>query len=106
MTEKGTDVNIAVWMLSDYMRRKTIPALPEASFLITGDSDQAPTIRRLRDVDSTYPVYVAFPPMRVSGELERYAGRANCTMIDADLLEGCCLPEQLSADLYKPASWA
>jgi hypothetical protein len=71
--EKKTDVNIATQMICDGLRDKFDTAL-----LITGDSDQVPTIQMITH-EFNKSVIVAFPPERLSAELKLYA-RANMTI--------------------------
>jgi uncharacterized LabA/DUF88 family protein len=61
--EKMTDVNIATSMLSDAMRNRMDDAI-----LVTGDSDQRPTLDALRRIGKS--VYVVFPPKRFSADLK------------------------------------
>jgi hypothetical protein len=65
--EKMTDVNIATHMLVDAMKDRMDDAI-----LVTGDSDQRPTVDAMRKVFGK-PVYVVFPPMRFSADLKSHA---------------------------------
>jgi hypothetical protein len=72
--EKMTDVNIAAHMLVDAMKDRMDEAI-----LVTGDSDQRPTIDALR---STFgkPVSVVFPPMRFSADLKSRADHSGMAL--------------------------
>jgi uncharacterized LabA/DUF88 family protein len=62
--EKMTDVNIATHMFVDAMKDRMDDAI-----LVTGDSDQRPTVDALRKVFNKR-VIVCFPPRRYSKNLE------------------------------------
>jgi uncharacterized LabA/DUF88 family protein len=70
-TEKLTDVHIATTMLADGVQGKY-----DWAYLISGDADQAPTLRALQRVAPTCGVYVLFPPRRHSAELVQTAHRS------------------------------
>jgi len=65
--EKRTDVNIATQLLYDAIRNNF-----DTAFLITGDSDQVPTIQMAREVFKKR-VIVIFPPKRTSADLQKVA---------------------------------
>ncbi len=67
-SEKETDVNIAVELLSDAVTDKYDEAM-----LISGDSDLAPAIKRAKELMPDKRIIVAFPPNRVSKELKKVA---------------------------------
>ncbi len=101
-SEKMTDVNIAVEMLSDAYQNTFDVAL-----LISADSDLTAPILAIKILFPQKRVLVAFPPQRHSAQLQRLAhafiqiGRAN--------LAKSVFPDQLQkADgfiLRKPAEW-
>jgi Protein of unknown function DUF88. len=66
--EKMTDVNIATHMFVDAMRNRFDDAI-----LVTGDSDQKPTINAVRKSFDDKRVIVCFPPSRYSKALEDVA---------------------------------
>ncbi len=66
--EKMTDVNIAVEVLKDGMRDRY-----DTAILISGDSDQRPTIDAIHELWPDKRVVVAFPPSRYSAALDRAA---------------------------------
>jgi uncharacterized LabA/DUF88 family protein len=65
--EKKTDVNIATQMIHDAIRGNFDVAL-----LITGDSDQVPTIEMVTRIFKK-KVVVAFPPKRIGAQLQQVA---------------------------------
>jgi uncharacterized LabA/DUF88 family protein len=67
-TEKLTDVNIATAMLRDGVTSQF-----DWAYLVSGDADQAPTIRTLQTLVPAAKVYVLFPPRRHSTELTQVA---------------------------------
>jgi uncharacterized LabA/DUF88 family protein len=65
--EKKTDVNIATQILNDAIHNNF-----DVAYLISGDSDQVPTIQMTRMVFKK-KVVVVFPPKRASAELQNIA---------------------------------
>jgi len=70
-SEKMTDVNIAVEMLSDAYQDSFDTAL-----LISADSDLGAPLRKIRALFPNKRVVLAFPPSRRSSELEKLAASA------------------------------
>jgi hypothetical protein len=66
--EKLTDVNIATELLADAVTGRF-----DWAYLLSGDADQAPTIRKVRQLAPTKKVHVIFPPRRTSMELQQLA---------------------------------
>jgi uncharacterized LabA/DUF88 family protein len=101
-SEKMTDVNIAVEMMSDAYQGHFDTAL-----LVSADSDPTAPIVTIKDLFPEKRVIVAFPPMRHSVQLQRLAhgylqiGRAN--------LAKSIFPDRIQkADgftLQKPSEW-
>lgn len=98
--EKRTDVNLGVHVLEDLIKVR-----PAAILLITGDSDQVPTAAALKRYDNQYPLFVAFPPNRVSDHLRGIVGRRNTIHLDEAWLDGCCMPDRISEKIQKPKHW-
>lgn len=77
-SEKMTDVNIAVEMMSDAYQ-----GLFDVALLISADSDLSAPVRAIKELFPEKRVVVAFPPQRHSAQLQRLAhahlqiGRAN-----------------------------
>jgi uncharacterized LabA/DUF88 family protein len=67
LQEKKTDVNIATQMINDALQRNF-----DVAILVSGDSDQVPTVEMVRSVFRRR-VIVAFPPRRFSAELQKVA---------------------------------
>lgn len=67
-TEKMTDVNIATELLTDAFRDQF-----DTAFVVSGDSDLVPPIRKIRELFSRKPVLVLFPPHRVTTSLKEAA---------------------------------
>jgi uncharacterized LabA/DUF88 family protein len=99
--EKKTDVNIATQMLNDAIRNNF-----DTAFLITGDSDQVPTIQMVRQVFKKR-VVVIFPPKRESAELQKVAN-AVYRLSDTKFKESL-LPEKVKLpsgkEIICPAKW-
>lgn len=100
--EKMTDVNIASQLLCD-----AFDDAYDVALIVSGDSDLATPIRRVRQRFPDKRVIVAFPPRRSSSELKRCAN--GYLAIGEDKLRASQLPESLlKADgfaLSRPASW-
>lgn len=80
-SEKMTDVNIAVALLSDAYQDHY-----ESALLITADSDLVPAVRAVRTLFPDKRVCVAFPPARHSNDL-RDASHASFTIGRAKLAQ-------------------
>lgn len=101
-SEKMTDVNIAVEMMSDAYQGHF-----ETALLLSADSDLSSPIVTIKNLFPEKRVIVAFPPMRHSAQLQRLAhgylqiGRAN--------LAKSVFPDSIQkADgfiLHKPSEW-
>lgn len=103
--EKMTDVNIAVQIARDAYEDAF-----DTAFLVTGDSDQVPTVRMVNDLwPGERRIVCAFPPNRVSRDLQN-ASRGRFTFINEVTLRACQLPERVvKADGYvlvRPERWA
>jgi hypothetical protein len=101
ITEKGSDVNLAAWALSDFAKGEA-----SATLLITGDNDHVPTIHGIKRLSTAHRIIVACPPSRSSRALKNAAGKSNYMDIDEDLLAQCHLPDHISEYISKPAQWA
>ena len=89
ITEKLTDVNIAVRMLSDAYEHKA-----DSFVLISGDSDLSPVVRTIR-YQIGMPVIVFNPQMSVCNDLRQYA--TFYRNIDPSLGSECWLPDSFEA---------
>lgn len=63
-SEKQTDVLMALHMYSDALEKDH-----SAVVLVTGDSDQVPTLKWIRELGKGIDLHVVFPPFRVSKDL-------------------------------------
>ena len=97
--EKKTDVNIACEMLADVYEDRL-----DVAFLISGDSDLVPPVKKVIARDK--PVIVASPPKRKSQELNE---TATATFnINARRLKTCLLPTEIIMKknrLTRPKTW-
>ncbi|HEY9724204.1 MAG TPA: NYN domain-containing protein [Oscillatoriaceae cyanobacterium] len=89
--EKKTDVNIAVEMLADAFEDRY-----DVAMLISGDSDLASPIERIRRLFPKKRVVVAFPPGRKSEHLAKLAHGS--FMIGEGKLGKSLLPAEVKAD--------
>ena len=97
--EKKTDVNIACEMLTDAYENHL-----DIAFLVSGDSDLVPPVRKVIAKNKT--VIVASPPKRKSQELNTVAtGTFN---INSKRLKMCLLPVEIGtkkSSLTMPMAW-
>ena len=103
MHEKETDVNIANQMLLDAHNEQF-----ETALLITADSDQAGTVRIIRETFKK-SVIVIFPPDRESDRLKEESGN-NFRRIKEKHLISCQLPDLIikpnRVHLLRPPEWS
>ncbi len=99
--EKKTDVNIATQILRDAIQNNF-----DVAYLISGDSDQVPTIKMTRMVFKK-KVVVIFPPKRVSAELQKVANAVY--RLGEAKLKASLLPEKVKLPSGKeiecPQKW-
>jgi uncharacterized LabA/DUF88 family protein len=85
-SEKMTDVNISVALITDAVEDKY-----ETALLITGDSDLTPAVSAIRNLATEKRIVVVFPPRRNAFEL---IDAANASfVIGRKKLADCQLPE-------------
>ena len=89
ITEKLTDVNIAVRLLSDAYERSA-----DSFVLITGDSDLAPVVKTVR-YRIGLPVLVFNPQQSICNDLRQYA--TYYRNIEPSVVADCRLPDSFSA---------
>ncbi len=65
--EKQTDVNIALEMLKNVIKKKC-----QLSILISGDTDMTPIIKSIKEIDSSHKVMIFFPPQRKTHQMINY----------------------------------
>lgn len=102
ITEKMTDVNIAVEMLNDAYSKAA-----DCLVLVSGDADLAPVIKTVR-YEVQLPALVFNPQKSISNELRRYA--TYYRNIPSGFADGCRLPDALTSDngrvIRCPDAWA
>jgi uncharacterized LabA/DUF88 family protein len=101
-TEKKTDVNIAVQLLTDGFYDQF-----EDAILVSADADLVPVVQAIRGLFPSKRVVVGFPPDRFSKEL---AGAANAWFhLSRSVLAKSQLPNQIQKDsrvvLERPKEW-
>ena len=97
--EKKTDVNIACEMLSD-----AYEDLFDVSFLVSGDSDLVPAVKKVIAIGKK--AIVVNPPKRKSSELNQVASTS--FHIGPKRLKKCLLPAEVSVEKGKismPEEW-
>ena len=102
-SEKMTDVNISVEMMTDAFQDKF-----DVAFLISGDSDLYGPILRIQELFPEKKVIVAFPPNRTSKHLRKTA-TAHFTIGRAKFAQSQFSNEIVTPKgfiLKKPPSWS
>ena len=101
-SEKMTDVNIAVEMLSEAFADRY-----DTAMLVSGDSDLTPPVQKVPILFPSKRVVVAFPPERYSVRLQNEASAS--FKIGRKKLADSQLPEQITKPngyiLERPISW-
>lgn len=101
-SEKMTDVNIAVSLLTDAMEDRF-----DIAMIVSADSDLVPPIEAIRRQFPAKQVIVAFPPCRGSSDLTRIAHAKR--KISPDVVMQCQLPNTVyGVDGYprvRPKEW-
>ena len=101
-SEKGSDVNLAVELLSDAVQDAFDMAL-----IISADGDLCPAVRACRRLFGDKRIVVAFPPLRVSEALKQ-AAHAYVYIGRDKLARSLLAPEVPRLDgflLKRPTSW-
>jgi len=100
--EKMTDVNIATQMLIDAYEDRF-----DTAIIVSGDSDLATPVTRIRNRFHDKRLIVAFPPERRSAELKKVAH--GHYVIGADKLRQNLLPDEITTSsgyvIKRPARW-
>jgi len=99
--EKWTDVNIAIHLLEDALSDRF-----DTAFLVSGDSDYVPLVRRVRDIPGKSVIHFQ-PPKRPCNLLKHACNDSRPIWKDA--LRGSQLPASIisksGAVLLKPEAW-
>lgn len=99
--EKGSDVNLATYLLKDAFLRDF-----EQAIVVSNDSDLASAIHVAR-VDAKLPIHVLSPALAVAKELRTAATSARC--LDKSLIPQCQLPRTITfkdgTAVHKPQDW-
>ncbi len=101
--EKGSDVNIATYLLVDAFDDEY-----EAAVVVSNDSDLAEPIRiaRQRFKKKVLVLHPCGPSRKPSFELRKVATKS--LLVDTSLLAACHLPGTLTdphGTIHKPATW-
>lgn len=100
--EKMSDVNLAVQLQADAFDNAF-----DTAFIISGDSDMAPPIRRIRQRFADKRLLVILPPARHSAELKRAAHA--CLHVGENELRASQLPASINKPdgyvLSRPDTW-
>lgn len=68
LEEKKTDVNLSIAMIDDVHFDRC-----DVTFLVTADTDQAPTLQHIQSLKPDHQVFVLFPSNRFNNELKQLA---------------------------------
>jgi uncharacterized LabA/DUF88 family protein len=100
--EKETDVNISSRMIADAATDRV-----DVLYLMTGDSDQVPTVRAIRNLAPSKQVVAVFPVRRHSNDLKQVAYRT-VKLTSSHYLKNQ-LPSPITllsgAQIHCPAHW-
>jgi len=104
-SEKKTDVKIALHMYNDALNNDCYTIA-----LVTGDTDQVPTIEWIRSLKKDIEIFIFFPPFRVSSELKSFADKT--FKIKEKTAAGHQFPENVQYEdggkffiVTRPSSW-
>lgn len=89
-TEKGTDVQLAVELISDVLLERC-----DSAIVISGDNDLLPAYRKIKEFKPTFPLYLVFPPHRRSDEARRIVGQAYTRRLTHDRLQRNQFPDEI-----------
>ena len=99
--EKMTDVNIATQLLMDAWKDRF-----DLAIIVSGDSDLVPPIASIKEEFPHKNVLVAFPPDRVSRQLQQTTASFH---INEKAFRNCQLPDVVvkpdGTELHRPATW-
>jgi uncharacterized LabA/DUF88 family protein len=90
--EKKTDVNIATGLILDAIEDRY-----DTAILMSGDSDLTPAIHAVRKLRPEKRIVIAFPPNRLSVELELATGRKSLRIWESHLRQSR-LPDLIRRD--------
>jgi len=101
--EKQTDVKIALQMFWDALENDDI-----CMVLMSGDSDQVPTLKRIIELKKNIELYVLFPPSRISEDLRDLIPKHSS--IGYKELRAHQFPDVIhrgnAPDIIKPPDWS
>jgi len=89
-TEKGTDVQIAVELISDVLLEHC-----DSAIVISGDNDLLPVYRKIKAFKPDLPLYLVFPPNRKSSEARQIVGQAFTRQLKYERLLGNQFPDEV-----------
>ena len=101
-SEKQTDVKMAL-----HMYRDALDGNCQSMILLSGDSDQVPTIQWIKSLNTDIDIHIVFPPFRVSHDLRELADYHH--KIKWKRLRKFQFPDPIiSGDtvIYKPSEWS
>ncbi len=102
--EKKSDVALSVNMISDAYK-----GVCKGFYLVSGDTDQVPTLAKIKDM-SNRRIRVVFPPNRHNDEFRKFCSKDNIIRLNHDWLEKYILPQVMKAydskELIMPNTWS
>ncbi|WAU78379.1 NYN domain-containing protein (plasmid) [Streptomyces sp. Qhu-G9] len=101
--EKETDVHLAVDLVADVATKAATSAV-----IISGDSDLCPAVRRAREFSEEVRIVAAFPPKRISSELQQLL--PGSLVIGRGRIKDAQLPDTVhdpatGAVFHRPSKW-
>jgi hypothetical protein len=91
---------LAVEMLNDFYQKNC-----DSAIIVGGDTDQIPTIEKIKELDLQFKIYLITPPHRRPKELRRLVGFNNCRRVLYPRLKNFQLPDIVSVngfDFHNP----
>lgn len=102
--EKGADVGVAVNIIGDALLKNC-----DVSVLVSGDNDQLPTLKFIKEKLPHHKVLVFFPPHREKNELGKHCYHSSHLLTSRHMFEKCVWPETVTfADAttaQRPSDW-
>jgi uncharacterized LabA/DUF88 family protein len=95
-TEKGTDVQLGIELVSDFLQGRCSSAI-----VISGDNDLLPAYKKIKVINPKFLIYLIFPPHRSSDDVKRVVGPEHTRKIKYERLSLYQLPDELEIDGFK-----
>jgi len=102
--EKGADVGVAVDIIGDALLKRC-----DVSVLVSGDNDQLPTLKFIKNNLPHHKIFVFFPPHRNRNALRDHCHYSSHLLSSPHLLEKCVWPQVVTfpdkTTATRPEKW-